>query len=195
MATKKSVENRSVYWNLYWWSLMATFLGVILGAFLMWRWALGNVKMSDSGGGSQMIITGTSGIASHYPNSETAYQVTIKNVTPRILWLGEKRRSVSLDKFLSKVWYLDNGEKMREEPLLVNMILNKPTDGKMLVMPLLMRDPRYDSRAKTLIFRADVAENIDSENKISDIPSSFLVSDMVFDAGRFSGFEYLTSFK
>lgn len=156
---------------------------------------MGKASLSDTAGSSQMVISGTSGIASHYPNSETAYQVTIKNVSPRILWLGDRQRSVSLDKFLSKVWYLDDGEKMRQEPLLVTMIMNKPTDGKLLVMPFTMTDPKYDSRAKTLMFRADTVESSSGDNKLTDIPSSFLVSDLVFDAKRFLGFEFLSSVK
>lgn len=149
----------------------------------------------DISGPSTMVITGTSGIASHYPDSETAYQVTIKNVSPRILWLHGRAQTVSLDKFLSRVWYEDKGDRMRGDPLVAKLLMNKPTDGKSLSMPLKIIDPRYDSRAKTLIFRAESVEPGMGENKLTDIPSSFLVSDIIFDANRFSGSEYLMELK
>lgn len=194
MTTKKFTESRSVYWNLYWWSLASIFCGVVMGAFLMWRWTQKNIPMGDVDK-STMVISASSGIASAYPNNNASYQVTLKNVTPRLLWIAQKSKSVSLDKFFVNVWYKDSGEMMRKDPLSVRMILNKPTDGKQLIIRYKIVDPRYDSRAKTLIFRADEEPVVSGENKLSEIPSSFLVSDLVFDADRFALSEYLSGVK
>lgn len=130
------------------------------------------------------------GTKSAYPNLENSYLMTIKGVSSDIEVLLDPVKKIPLDKFFTRIWYEDKGEIMRKDPLVFELVFVKPKTNEETVYVVKMYDPKYDSRARSIVFRA---EQVVSENKklLSEMGGSFQKGEIRFDGLRFKNNDYL----
>lgn len=135
-------------------------------------------------------LTFEKGTKSTYPNLEGSFLITIKGVSPEIEVLTDPVKKVPLDKFFTRIWYEDKGEMMRKEPLVFELVFTKPKTNEETVYEVRMFDPKYDSRARSVIFRAEEVK-VEGKKMLSEMGGSFQKGMIRFDGMRFKNNDYL----